>query len=140
MPATAPTNEPTTLQIIQDAIGWATAQGIRVRLGPYGVACTSSEGDVRWELDALAREPGVNPVGAAILRHQPPADEIPDAGCQALGVDIRWLSGFEDGLGNEEHDQRWTGAADKHVYLHGFESGALLRISILSRRRKPEAL
>jgi len=139
MPAkSAEQHEPTTIEIIQGAIRWAEAHGQHVRLGSYGVACTSTEGAIRWEVDPLCRERGVSPLGAVLLHQQPPAGDIPDAICQALGVDARWLFGFEEGL------DLTANSASEFTYdpivEHGFESGKLLRISVLSRRKQGGSL
>jgi hypothetical protein len=131
MPATAPFRESSPIEIIQGAIAYAEGAGLYVRLGSYGIACVSSEGPTRWEVDPLSRERGVSVLGAVLLAQQPPAADVPDAAAQALGVDARWLSGFELGMDPGEPVEPTT--TDRMI-LHGWESAMNLRLSILSRR------
>lgn len=134
---TAVVKSPPTRPIINrlvEAIGWAMARGIPIRLSEHGVRCVSSLVDVRWERDPASH--GVNPIGAAVLMHQPAKTAMPDAGADALGVSIPYVEGLADGLAQCELSNAWRTSLARHRYLAGVGQGATLRIAILSRNCK----
>lgn len=123
---------PAPIEILKHAIAASREHDITVRVGPPGVVCGSTYGPVRWELDPRDREPVVDPIGAVLLAQQPPACDIPDAACQALGVNRAWYEGLCDGMVLDPKDARWLACTARATYLHGYESGALLRIHVQS--------
>jgi hypothetical protein len=121
------------IEILQLAIRRAHALGIRVRVGEPGVACTSTHGPVRWELDQLAREEdAVDALGALVLAEQPPAMTLHDAAARALGVHVTWIAGLADGMALAAKDSRLMQSGRRALYAHGYESGVLLRLHVAS--------
>lgn len=128
---------PAPIETLKAAVAWARKNGWRVRIGTLGGAAVSTRGGIHWERDDMDRDPGVSPVGACILLRQPPARDPYDAAAQSLGVDRCWVEGLLDGLGLEPKDAMWMQSRRRAYYLHGFESGILLRIHVVS---KPESV
>lgn len=127
---------PAPIELIKEAVTNARESGIRVHTGDFGVYATSTHGADRWELDPLAREPGVNCFGAVLLTAQPPAVDIPQAACLALGVSAVWIEAFCSGAALEPRDSRWMQSGQRALYENGWEAGANFRIWLKSH---PEA-
>lgn len=123
---------PAPIEIIKSSVKSAQANDIRVHTGDFGVYATSSQHSGCWELDPLAREPGVNAIGAVLLAVQPPAADIPEAACLALGVSACWLEAFCSGMALEPKDSRWMQSSQRELYLNGYEGGANFRIWLKS--------
>jgi hypothetical protein len=136
MPAiqrSAPRHVTPPIEILKDAIAAAREHGIPVRAsGPPGVACASTYGDVRWEMDPLSHDGSVDVLGAVALHLQPPAYDLPDAVAIALDVPRAWVAGIQDGLDLAPRDPAWMASPKHGIYEHGFESAVLLRIHVQS--------
>lgn len=119
------------IEILIEAVNWALLQGYPVRLDRYGVLCASSLVDIFWEKDRLI--PGIDPLGAAILMRQPQKADIVDAAAEVLGESIPFVEGLADGLGLQPKASAWLRPTTRYRYERGYETGANLRIAILSR-------
>jgi hypothetical protein len=123
---------PAPIELIKEAVTGARESGIRVHVGDFGVTATSTHGPDHWELDPLAREPGCNAIGAVLLAFQPPAIDIPQAACQALGVSGCWLEAFCDGFQLEPKSPAWLASRQRDLYFSGYEGGCNFRIWLKS--------
>lgn len=136
MPATvrAPISSRPLFEVIAEAVAWGAVEGIPLKLNNltgHGVVCMSTHGRVRWERDR--RQPGVDPIGLAVLKWQPQSTLLPEAAAEALDILIPHVEGLADGIACEPRSSAWDRSIVRHRYLAGLEAGALLRIAILSR-------
>lgn len=115
-----------TLLQLRDAVTWALARGIRVRVGSTGVHCISTEGPVRWEPDP--REKGVDPIGALILRVQPDASDLDVAEREVVGGSYPLRDGLADGMAASVHGAAWAKGNARAIYLYGWDAGRMLRL------------
>jgi hypothetical protein len=119
------------LTLIRDAVLAARAEGYPVVIGPgWGVICTSSHGARRWEVDPLA--PGVDPLGAVLLRHQPRATNHQAALAEALDVPLVYVDGLEDGIEDRQRPtRRFASSVARGFYAAGWGTAALIREQLL---------
>lgn len=101
----APDPRPSSSAILIDAIRWAGAQGLPViASADPGVVCTSTALN-RWEVDPTAI--GISPLGAAVLRAQPPTADLDTACFLAVGESIRWVEGYTVGVAGLNARPAW---------------------------------
>lgn len=116
--------------ILREALEWARTMRIRVIPAAHPVECVSSFASVRW----VRRDPDavIDPIGAAILRAQPHATELPDAAAEALNSTIPCCEGLADGLAGEPPSKSWVGSHVSRLYYPGYVAGTELRCHMLS--------
>ena len=111
------------VDLLKEAVAAARAKGIRVRVGSPGVMPIGTHGDIRWGLDELERDGGVDPLGAVLLMAQPPSIDGEEAAALALGVDRCFVDGLADGLSLGPKDSRWVSSPARLNYLKAYEMG-----------------
>ena len=120
------------VDLLKEAVAAAKEKGLRVRIGSAGVMPIGTHGDVRWGLDELERDTGVDVFGALLLMVQPPSIDPEEAVALALGVSRAWVDAFADGIALSPKDSRWIASPARWVYMHGYETGANFRIWLKS--------
>lgn len=119
------------VEVIKEALIWARVRGIPVGTGEYGVACNSIGYPARWERDRL--RDAVCPLGAVILMRQPACPHLPYAAAEALGVHQAWVEGFAAGVDLQVAPAAWVKSACRDLCLHGFQTGAVMRLYMSGR-------
>jgi hypothetical protein len=122
------------VDLLKEAVEAAKAKGIRVRIGSAGVIPVGTHGDVRWGLDELNRDTGVDPLGAVLLHAQPPSIDPEQAVALALGVNRAFVDGLADGLALGPKDSRWVSSPARLNYMKAYELGCNFNLWLRSHR------
>lgn len=118
--------------ILLDAIEWAIRQGFTVVADAReGVFDTGREGRERW---ARINGEGINPLGAAILQHQPEvsrissaARRIDNAAWMATHTSICWVEGFSVGIAGLAAPSNWREHIAYGAFIEAHRLGLEMR-------------